>query len=153
MNLEQLSYLADIIGVIAIVASLIYVARQINQNTLTLQTNAGTAFEQWGDSMLHRVSSDREFAEVWAKGNSQFKDLDSVDQLRLLWFETNGILRFATYFDQHERGLLPETSWQRVIWSLENLGQRESMHEAWKSLKGSLDPRFSEMLDGYLDGG
>lgn len=33
MTVEQLSYVADIIGVVLIIASLAYVARQLRQNT------------------------------------------------------------------------------------------------------------------------
>jgi hypothetical protein len=153
MNLEQFSYLADITGVIAIIASLIYVARQINQNTQTLQINAGTAIETWGSTVMLAAATDREFAEVWNKGDSQFKDLDQVDQSRLLLFEMSGIARFAHFFALREQGVLPETNWQMMLWSFEMVGKRQSMREAWKSLKDSYDPRFAEALNPYLGGG
>ena len=40
MSLESLAYLADIVGVGLIVASLVYVGRQLRQNTETMRQNA-----------------------------------------------------------------------------------------------------------------
>ena len=39
MTLEQLSYLSDIVGVVLIVASLIYVAQQLRQNTAMMSAS------------------------------------------------------------------------------------------------------------------
>lgn len=58
MSLEQLSYLADVIGVVLIVASLIYVARQVRQGNIFAKSQVRQRMIEQAESELYAQMAD-----------------------------------------------------------------------------------------------
>ena len=87
MTLEQYAALAEIIGLILVVSTLIYVARQLSQNTTVMRMTAASERMKRDFEIAIPVIENREFAEIWLKGRQDFADLDDLDQQRLLLFE------------------------------------------------------------------
>jgi hypothetical protein len=48
MTLEQFAYIAEIIGVIFLIASLLYVGRQLHQNTEMMRAESRNSIAKWG---------------------------------------------------------------------------------------------------------
>jgi len=73
--LEQTAYLADIIGVAVIVASLIYLAKQVRQNSRQLESQS---YQAWVASNVHINMSmaDPQLSAIVAKGNLDSANLD-----------------------------------------------------------------------------
>lgn len=67
MTLEQYSYIAQIVASIGVVASLIYVARQLVQNTRMMRASVSNDRVQRDFDLSGAVFTNREFAEVWCK--------------------------------------------------------------------------------------
>ena len=84
---------AEIAAAIAVVASLIYVAKQLGQNTAMMRVNASNERVQRDFDISSSLIESREFAEVWLKGNTGFDDLDDVDKLRMIHFERRAMQR------------------------------------------------------------
>ena len=64
MTLEQYAYIGEIIAAIAVVASLIYVVRQIGQNTEMMRASAASERVQRDTELSTSVSDSQEFAEI-----------------------------------------------------------------------------------------
>jgi len=73
--LEQTAYLADIIGVILIVVSLVYLAKQIRQNNRQLESQS---YQAWVASNLqiNMAMANPELSAIVAKGNFDSANLD-----------------------------------------------------------------------------
>ncbi len=83
MSFEQISYLAQIVASVAVVASLLFVALQIKQNTRALQRNEhNSTMEQW-TVIRQAIAQNREIAELMTAGLHGERPMDSADQLRL----------------------------------------------------------------------
>jgi hypothetical protein len=70
MTLEQYSYIAQIVASIGVVASLIYVARQLVQNTRMMRASVSNDRVQRDFDLSGAVFTNREFAEVWCKSRA-----------------------------------------------------------------------------------
>lgn len=83
MSLEQLSHLAQIVGTIGAIISLLFVASQIRHNTRALERNEhNTTMTEW--TMIRQTMvTNREVAELMSVGLSAERDLDTPDQMRL----------------------------------------------------------------------
>ena len=79
MTLEQLAYIAEIIAAIAVIASLIYVAKQLTQANAMMRVGAANERIQREYDLLNNIIDNREVAEYWCKGGSSFESLDEVD--------------------------------------------------------------------------
>lgn len=76
MNWEILTLVIEVLGLFLIVASLTYVARQLSQNTSMMRVAAaGERLERDFDLVLP-IIEDKEFAEIWVRGNVDFDGLD-----------------------------------------------------------------------------
>ena len=89
MSIQEWAALAEIIGAVAVVASLIYLAVQVRQNTheisLSLKSTELAAFERNVESGI-RVRElfilNPEVLQLYARGGQSFEDLDDNEKLR-----------------------------------------------------------------------
>jgi hypothetical protein len=89
MSIQEWAALAEIIGAVAVVASLIYLAVQIRQNTheiaLSLKSMELAAFERNVESGI-RIRElfilNPEILELYARGGESYTDLDKDEKLR-----------------------------------------------------------------------
>jgi hypothetical protein len=79
MTLEQYSYLAQIIGPVVVIASLVYVARQLHQNTEMLKSQSRQALLE---NDHRNVLTGIEYAEVF-EALAKPEPLSFVNQYRL----------------------------------------------------------------------
>ncbi len=148
MTLEQFAYLGEILAAVAVVASLIYVARQLGQNTAIMRANASHERVQRDKELSSAVSGSQEFAELWAKGGSDFESLGEIEKLRLIFFERSAILHWHNMFGLRRNNLLSDADWRELLWIIRNLGgRREAILEAWKMFKDSFEEPFQEFIE------
>jgi len=89
MSIQEWAALAEIIGAVAVVASLIYLAVQIRQNThelsMSLRSMELAAFERNVESGI-RIRElfilNPEILDLYARGGESYMDLDEGDKLR-----------------------------------------------------------------------
>jgi hypothetical protein len=68
MNLNDLANLGQVIGVLAVVMSLFYVAHQIRQNTNAIRSATAQTVHEHFAKWYHLVAADDELAQIVAKG-------------------------------------------------------------------------------------
>ena len=150
MSIQEFANLAEVLGVIGVLVSLIYVARQLQQNTVQLKLTASNDQLQVFLQFWFRLANDREFATLWQKGAEDFSTLDDVDQLRIAAFETAGLTVWSSFFNQHQEELLPDHAWQSQVHDIKTLGQRESVKAAWALNQARFGQSFQQFMSQSL---
>ena len=151
LTLEQIYYIGELIGVFALITSLIYVGKQLQQNTEQMRTNAAIINAQWVSSIQSSLLNNRESAECWVKGGTDFNNMDAVDQQRIIQFEVGAFTMIAEQFDLWQQKLLPEERWQFQSHYLKHIGQRQSIREAWKIAKDGFPKPFQDWMGQYVE--
>lgn len=89
MSIQEWAAIAEIIGAVAVVASLVYLAVQIRQNThglsMSLKSTELAAFErnvEAGNRIREIFILNPEISELYLRGNRSYSDLGGIDQLR-----------------------------------------------------------------------
>ena len=112
MSLEQLSYLAQIIGAVAVVLSLLFVGLQIRQNTAAIQRDEhNSTMEQWTVVRM-AIAQHRDIAELLTAGLDGTKALDAADQLRLDFMLNEFCWASFHIWDRTRRGVFPPGSFE-----------------------------------------
>ncbi len=151
MTLEQYAAIAEIIGVILIIASLVYVARQLSQNTKLMRANAAGQRVQRDAELNFRVSDNNDgFTEIWLKGITALDSLSEAERIRLIFFNRSAIVHWHNMFSLRSQSLLPDSAWNEMTWLIRHIGLRQDVLEAWRMFKGSFDKPFQEFLDSEL---
>ena len=141
MTLEEYAYLAEIIGVVLIIASLIYVARQLHQNTdAQLATSRQSLLE--ADLDLFSKSMDYPGASR-GLGNT-------ADEVRLAsWLIAYLRIREFAWF-QYKSGIMDEDAWISSLSPLSRILRQEQAKLMWENASLEIDPEFVAYLNQIL---
>ena len=75
MNLNDLANIGQVIGAIAVVISLIYVALQIRQNTNAVRSATAQSVHEHFANWYHLIAADAELARIAANGLRDYQSL------------------------------------------------------------------------------
>ncbi len=92
MDWNAIAAVGEILGAVAVVATLLYLSKQIRQNARAVQVAAlRDTTAQW-NHWSELLASSPDLAEIVARGNNSYKSLPEVDALRYGTF-------IQTFFD------------------------------------------------------
>ena len=150
MDLMELGAIGELVGGVAVLITLIYLALQVRHGNEIAQDNASTVFAQAVSGLNSAVASDRGFAEIWVRGGNHFAELDDVDRQRLVLFEWKALDIWHLSFQQRQAGIMTDTQWDQAIFNLELMGQRQSVREAWEVFRAGYKEEFRTLMDAHL---
>jgi hypothetical protein len=86
LNWEALGAIAELLGAIGVIVTLIYLSVQIRQNNNHLGGAATTAVFEYQRTLTEMLSADTELYKIALRGNEDLASLDSWEQQRFtLW--------------------------------------------------------------------
>ncbi len=149
MNWQAIGAIGEILAAIAVVVTLIYLAKQIRQNAQAVQVSAlRDTTEQW-----HRwsevLAASPELADIVARGNKSYKQLPE-----------NEAMRYGAYvqmfFDSTEsyRSLIVEHQVQKELGVLESIVARRicetGFREWWSENHPDYNSEFVDWINGIF---
>ena len=150
MDIQDLGAIGELIGSIAVVVTLIYLAQQIRQNTRQLHVSNSQNSVENHYNLVTPLAMDKEFLKKWKKAGSHFDELDEDEQDQFVMYEWRALSSWRHYHQLRESGLVTDSHWHELTWVFENVGQRGSMRAAWKMYRTSYSLDFREFMDTYL---
>src|SRR5437899_8970592 len=112
MSFEKISYLAQIVASVGVIASLIFVALQIRQNTGALQRSEhNSTMAQWTVIRM-AIAKHRDIAELMTAGLHGERALDAADQLRLEQMLAEHAWASFHIWDRTQRGVFPKGTFE-----------------------------------------
>ena len=150
-TLNEYALIAEIIGAIAVVISLIYVGLSVNQNTnaiLVANHQALVALDQDTNGWLR----DPEFAEIFEHAANDISQLSPAQARQYFTFIADKFNAWEFAFITYESGMMEDNiwkGWDRYYRSLiddkPNLGY-------WETGKSGYSPAFISYVDSVLAG-
>jgi hypothetical protein len=151
LTLEQAYYIAEIIGVLSIVMSLVYVAMQIRQNTMAIRSDtAQSVHDSWG-GVYGRMSVSSELSQVMMKGNSDIDGLSESEKAQYLSFWMHTMLTWQNAYYQFKTGTLEDTLWHTMEKTMLNaLLSCPGFRQFWEAREGLFADDYREYVDREL---
>jgi len=151
MTFEQLSSLAQIVGSVAVVVSLVFVGLQIRQNTGALQRNEhNSTMEQWTVIRM-AIAKHRDIAELMASGLKGDSPLDAADQMRLEMMLNEYAWASFHIWDRTQRGVFPKGTFEASTGqALNDLFKTARGATWWGTAKQIFPPGFAADVDAVL---
>ncbi len=142
MNWEAITAISEIVGAIAVVSTLFYLAIQIRQSTVVAREQAHYHMLENQVSYLDRIATDREFVRT-AYG----KDLseDEIDSLQHEMLTQSVLFKWNWEYLRAQEGLyskkdIPIAGYR---WHFTAAG----FDQHWSSMKDRFDPDFVEFME------
>ena len=152
MSLEQLSYLAQVMGSVGVVVSLIFVGLEIKHHTSALQRNEhNSTMAQWTVIRM-AIAENRDVAELMTAGLHGESPLDAADQLRLEQMLQENAWAAFHIWDRTQRGIFPKGTFEATGGALLGTLLRTPGGESWwrKAKHIGFHPGFVMDVDAVL---
>jgi hypothetical protein len=132
MNLNDLANLGQVVGALAVVISLFYVARQIRQNTNAVRSVTSQSVHEHFASWYHLLASDAALAQLVIDALKDYTTLAEKDKARFVAI----FMAFLSYsqnaFLKWRQGLLEPSLWLGWELLIMNLAGAPSGRAFWK---------------------
>lgn len=153
MNWDAIGAIAESIGALGVVISLVYLALQIRQSGSSVEQNTVALRSSTYQSIVDAVANYNSFilqnerlAELTWKGRTEFNSL-SEDERRLFQVYLANIFHCFSAAQYHfESGLLPKEEWYGFRNILAATFQSPGVNAAWDHLLPTFPPRFQELV-------
>lgn len=146
MTLESWAYIAEIVGAVAVVSSLIYVGIQIRDSNRVNQANARHNISEFvlQVSMFNAGHADR-IAEIEQK-ISEGNDLTGAEKTFQWWSHMNLMLHAETYYHHYELGLMPDGHWKGYVHYVEGYSTAPGFADFWGEVGHAFSRNFSNWM-------
>ncbi len=154
MSIIELGAIGELVGSVAVIGTLIFIAIQIRQNThqlrenaRTLRTNALDETQRISNEFRRHVIDDRSVAEIWVRGQSDPASLDEIDRTRFDFIAAELFYHYQSTFRRARSAADPEhwDSWApgRVT----SLLSQPGLNDWWSRRRGFFFEDFVVEID------
>jgi hypothetical protein len=150
MSLNDRANIGQVIGAIAVVISLIYVALQIRQNTNAVRSATAQTVHEHFAKWYHLVAADDELAQIVPKGLRDYGSLSEKERVRLV----ATFMAFLSYsqnaFLKWREGLLAPSLWRGWELVIMNLVCAPGGKAFWKERAYMFGDEFRRYIEADL---
>ena len=147
MNWEAAGALGEIIGAIAVFATLAYLATQIRQNTKAVRAAALDSTVNLASIARSKVFEDSELTEIYLNGSNDPKSLSRPELVRYQLLMTNIMWAIWNLYSQSKYAEFPSSVWESqkpvVIRLLNTAGGKWF----WDKFRSEFEDSFCEAIE------
>jgi hypothetical protein len=148
MNWDALAAVAELLAAIAVVASLVYLAIQVRQNTRQARLAAQQATIHELGHALRAQAQDREWAALLAKALQDLDALDAVERVQFLSHVGSIFRVYESAYLHMREGTLDPRFWRGFERAIADVIGYPGMRAAFELRKHHLTDEFAAYLDG-----
>jgi len=150
IDLQSLANLGEVIGAVAVVASLLYLAVQVRQGTKAQQTeNYARALDRIS-AMQSRLSQDSEISSIFARGVQDTSKLTAFERIRFTWALYEMFDAFEFMFYTYRNDEIPEEVWARWSRTLAYWLSYRGITTWWDVRPVNFSESFSAFVDNII---
>ena len=153
MTLQELGSLGELVGGVAVVVSLLYLAVEIRHHTRGLDQNKEfmrLSFEneirRETANFRSMIATDADLADLWRRGLTGEAKLDSAERLRFGYLLVNITSFLRAQFAARSRGLY---SYEIGVF-LRTVVRTPGFREWWSTQRELADPKYVEFIDEII---
>ena len=147
MNWEAIGTVAELVGAIAVVISLIYLASQLRSSSRAFKTSlrdtALKSLMEWNYNML----ADPDLGWIFQKGIKDFDSLEERDRARLIHVLFSFFKVFENIYLHYLEGSVDKDVWEQNYKLLSLYASQPGAKNYWNSRYETFHPRFQHLLD------
>lgn len=151
---QAVSAVADVVGVIVVAPSLVYLALQVRQNTRQMRASATNQYFDASKDLNLALIASTQTASVYRRGVADFDALDEDEKTQFFFYIAQFYQSFSNMHDLWTEKTLPDSAWHPIrkhLISMMALPGARHVWEAWA--REGLAPAFVAYVDGLAASG
>lgn len=153
MAWEIAASIAEVVGALAVVISLIYLAREVRQNTVA---SRATMHQQYIDAQMNAnrgVSDDPEISALIANANNDYDSLSEPELIRLQFVFWNHFNQWHLAFTLQKHSMLETEMLDVIIRGYSGyIHSSLAFRKMWRALSFAYDKAFQEHVESVIEG-
>jgi hypothetical protein len=147
MTIQEMGAAGELIGGIAVIFTLIYLALQIRQNTRAVRLSTGHAITEEFRGMFALIASHNKLAELLSNAANNEAITSGADKVRYWAYTSNFIKAFENAYLQWTYEVLDTKQWEGMKRMLTDYGHIPSFREYWQNRKHWYSDDFQYFMD------
>ena len=157
MNWDAIGAIAELLGAVGVIASLVYLAGQIRQsreqmeqNTRAMRASAYQEFTGQLHSTMMSAGENPQREHAVMKGWADFSGLSEEDAFRFTLWMTGVVHAFENAHYQYRMGMLDEDRWQKHYADVRSIFQFPGVAQWWRAGPPNVSPEFVALVEEIL---
>ena len=151
INWEAITAIVELLGLVLIVVSLVYLAIQTRSINKQNQSEARYAFVDAVAQINMIIAQNTKTASIWRRGLVSIQQLSEDEQMQFFMFLGQYSNLWSVMHQLYEDNVLPETQWIIVRNDIVSILGSDGGQYFWKSGgEAAFDPGFSEFVNSVL---
>lgn len=151
MTIETVYYVSQIVAVIGIFASLIFVGVQLRQNTKALKASSHHAVTDSFNAINNMMANDPAFARRWRLSLAGDEGLDEDERVSVSFMRLAYMRIFETIYYQYKNGTLDKKLFDAELMTLKwTVTEHPGFRAWWTNNPISLSAEFRAFIDGLI---
>ncbi len=146
MTIMELGAIGEIIGAIAVVVTLIYLAIQVRQNTNALKLNTTQSVTEELQDMFALLASNQDLTEVFVRA-SRDSELRGPERGRYSAFTSNLIRVYENAFLQRRAGVIDQAHWVGMTRMMIDYTSMAAFQQYWLDRKHWVSDDFQDYME------
>lgn len=113
MTIQDLGAIGDLVGGIAVIATLVYLAIQIREYRVGLNSATFQSTTQGFNQINLLLGEKPELAEILERGLADPDSLDEREQAQYVWLQRSYVNIYENLYQQYQRGACPAPFWEK----------------------------------------
>ncbi|MGR8950428.1 MAG: hypothetical protein ACU84Q_20485 [Gammaproteobacteria bacterium] len=147
MNWEPIAAVAEVVGAIGVIITLIYLAIQIKQSTRMMRVSAKQEQTTVGQNFIFQFA---EHPEIWRKLQTN-ETLTELEESILEILIRGGSRGWESFCYMNDAGLFEEEEWGALKRSLQKFVSHPHIRKIYEDIRPELSTRLCGVLDPVLD--
>lgn len=145
MTLEDIYFISQIIGSVALIGSLLFVGTQIWQSRIQFLRAEGNAAQTQFSAFRALIVNDPAIAKLWLDGLANPNALDPPDRFRHTMLLSEFFWAAFHNFDRRRSGVKRAHSWQPA--GFDRMLVSPGGQKYWTQMRSSFGPEFQKAVD------
>jgi len=151
VTLQDLGSVGELIGALATVATLVYLAVQIRQNTKSVRAASHHAGSTAWSEFVGRLALDPTMTEIYHAGRVSPDELSQEDGRRAELLFDAMLAQIENFYIQYLNGQLPESNQDRFARILQTQFQTPGFRRYWPRRRDLFTEEFVEYIEKELE--
>lgn len=149
MNWEAIGAIGEVLGAVAVVATLLYVSRQLHEQaralTTTVRDSAFQQLQEWN----YQIMADAELGHLFQLGaaTSEWEEFSPEERSRLIHVFYSFFKVFENIYLHTQEGSVPKEVWDRNCQVFFAYASKPGCRRYWNERRATLDARFVHVLE------
>ena len=150
MTIQDWGAIGELIGGVAVIVTLVYLALQIRQNTRAIRLSTGHDVTEEFRGMFELIASHGDLAEIINKSAGEDITVSGAEKTRYWAFTGNFFRAFENAYIQRTEGALDASRWEGMKRMMIDYGHLPGFKEYWPNRKHWYSEDFQRFMDSEI---